>query len=80
MTTKYRYTMRFTPEKMLALIEAATGRKPDGMGRSGLHTLSFDFNDTDINASQRQAALNTLPEWVRHMYSFDRAVVTDEEG
>ena len=75
---KYRYTMKIAPEKMLDIIEGAA-RRPDEMGKSGLHTWSFTFKDTDITPAERQAALAALPEWMRELYSFSREVVADEE-
>lgn len=77
--TKYRYTMKITAEKLADLIESAIARRPDEMGKSGLHTFSFTFKDADVSASERQAALDALPEWLRLVYSFERTVVSDEE-
>ena len=76
---KYRYTMRVTAEKIADLIEAAIGRRPDGLGKSGLHTWSFTFNEPDISPAERQAALEALPPWLRMVYSFSREVIDDEE-
>ena len=76
--TVYRYTMRVTPDKLLDLVEAAIGRRPDGMGKSGLHTWSFDFVGTDISAQDRADALAALPEGIRLLYSFERLVVEEE--
>lgn len=73
--SKYRYTMKLDMTKLVALITAATTRVPDGAGRSGLHT--FTYNITDLTVAQRNAALATLPEWMRAMYSFDREVLPD---
>lgn len=77
--TKYRYTMRITAEKIADLIETAIGRRPDELGKSGLHTFSFTFHDTDIVPAERQAALAAMPEWLRMVYSFNRDVVPDDE-
>ncbi len=77
--TKTRYTMRIDPSKMMDLIEAAIGRRPDEMGKSGLHTWSFTFKDPDLTIAERNAAKDALPEWMRMLYSFSREVVTDEE-
>lgn len=76
---KYRYTMKITAEKLADLVEAAIGRRPDELGKSGLHTFSFTFKDTDIIPAERQAALAALPEWIRLVYSFDRDVLPDDE-
>jgi len=76
---KYRYTMRVTAEKIADLIEDAIGRRPDGLGKSGLHTWSFTFDDVDITPAERQAALEALPPWLRMVYSFSREEVEDEE-
>lgn len=76
--TKYRYTMRVTPDKLLDLIEAAIGRRPDGMGKSGLHTWSFDFDDVDISAQDRADAQAALPEGIRLLYGFTREVIEEE--
>jgi len=79
MVTKYRYTMRVTADKLMTLIEGATGRSPDAMGKSGLHTWSFDFHDTDIDEGDRLAVKAAIPEFLRLMFSFDREVVDEEE-
>jgi hypothetical protein len=79
MVTKYRYTMKINPQKILDLAESATGVRPDGMGKSGLHTWSIDYEDVDIDAGQRAALVAALPEWVRFMYDFSREVVVEEE-
>lgn len=76
---KYRYTMKITPEKIADLIEGAIGRRPDGLGKSGLHTWSFTFGEPDLTPAERQAALAALPEWLRLVYGFERDVVADEE-
>ena len=77
--TKYRYTMKITAEKLADLIESATARRPDEMGKSGLHTFSFTFKDTDLVPAERQAALGALPEWLRLVYSFNRDMLPDDE-
>ena len=76
---KYRYTMRVSAEKIADLIEGAIGRRPDGLGKSGLHTWSFTFKDTDISAQDRADAQAALPTGIRLLYSFSREVVADEE-
>lgn len=76
---KYRYTMRITAEKLADLVEAAIGRRPDELGKSGLHTFSFTFKDTDITQGERQLALDSMPEWIRLVYSFNRDIILDEE-
>ena len=76
--TKYRYTMKITAEKLADLIESAIARRPDELGKSGLHTFSFTFKDTDLSAAERQAALGAMPEWLRMVYSFSREVVAEE--
>ena len=76
---KYRYTMKITAEKIADLIEGAIGRRPDGLGKSGLHTFSFTFKDTDIVPAERQAALEAMPEWLKMVYSFSRDVLPDDE-
>lgn len=76
---KYRYTMKVTAEKIADLIEDAIGRRPDELGKSGLHTWSFTFHEPDISSADRQAALAALPEWLRLVYGFSRDVVADEE-
>jgi len=75
--TKYRYTMKVSPDKLLDIIETAVGRRPDGMGKSGLHTWSFDFDDTDITAQNRDDALAAFPEAIRFLYSFEREVIEE---
>ena len=76
---KYRYTMKVTAEKIADLIEAAIGRRPDELGKSGLHTWSFTFKDLDISAQDRSDAQAALPGGIRLLYSFSREVVSDEE-
>jgi hypothetical protein len=76
---KYRYTMKITPEKIAQLIENAIGRSPDSIGRSGQHTFTFTFDDTDITAPQRADALAAMPEWIRVMYSFTREILPDDQ-
>ena len=77
--TKYRYTMKITAEKLAYLIEVAIARRPDELGKSGLHTFSFTFKDTDVSPTERQAALDAMPEWLRMVYSFSREEIPDEE-
>lgn len=84
MVTRYVYTMRVDPSKLKQLVEQAftdigQPRTVDGIGRSGVHTFSFTFDDTDINPTQRQAALEAVPEWLRLLFSFERTVVTETE-
>ena len=76
---KYKYTMAITKEKLADIIEDTTGRRPDGLGKSGLHTWNFTFNEPDLTPVQRQAVLDALPPWLRMVYSFSRKVVSDEE-
>jgi len=76
---KYRYTMRVTQEKIADLIESAIGRRPDGLGKSGLHTWSFTFDEPDLTPAERQAALAAMPEFIRMVFGFSRDVVADEE-
>ena len=76
---KYKYTMKVTAEKLADLIEDAIGRRPDELGKSGLHTWSFTFNEPDISPADRQTALDALPPWLRMVYGFSREVVADEE-
>jgi len=76
--TKYVYSMMFTAEKIAGLIEAAIGRRPDEIGASGNRGMSFTFNGTDIVPTERQAALDALPEFIRQVYNFTRTVI--EEG
>lgn len=76
---KYRYTMKVDPEKLMDLIESAIGRRPDELGKSGLHTWSFTFEDTDISAQDRADAQAALPAGIRLLYGFSREVVDDEE-
>lgn len=77
--SKYKYTMKITAEKLAELIEATIGRKPDELGKSGLHTFSFTFKDSDVSPAERQAVLNALPPFLRMVYSFDRDVLPDDE-
>lgn len=77
--TKYRYTMKVSPEKIADLIEAAIGRRPDGLGKSGLHTWSFTFDGVDVSPAERQAALDAMPEFIRMVFGFSREEVADEE-
>jgi len=79
MVTKYRYSMKINPQKFLDLIEGAIGRRPDESGKSGLHSWSFTFHETDVSVAERQAALDALPEWLRMLYSFSREVKVVEE-
>jgi len=79
MVTKYRYKMRITPAKLLDLIEATIGRRPDEMGKSGLHYYSVTFNDTDISAQDRDDLKNALPECIKLLFDFNRTVVEVEE-
>lgn len=72
--------MKITADKIADLIESAIGRRPDGMGKSGLHTFSFTFDDADVSPAERQAALDALPEWLRMVYSFSRDVLPDDEA
>ena len=75
---KYRYTMKVTQEKIADLIEAAIGRRPDELGKSGLHTWSFTFDEPDLTPAERQAALAAMPEFIRMVFGFSRDVVADE--
>lgn len=76
---KYRYTMKVSPDKLMDLIETAIGRRPDELGKSGLHTWSFTFKDTDITSQDRIDAQAALPDGIRLLYGFSREVVSDEE-
>ena len=76
---KYRYTMKVSQEKIADLIEAAIGRRPDELGKSGLHTWSFTFDEPDVSPAERQAALAAMPEFIRMVFGFSRDVVADEE-
>ena len=76
---KYRYTMKVSAEKIADLIEGAIGRRPDGLGKSGLHTWSFTFNEPDVSPAERQAALDAMPEFIRMVFGFSREEVSDEE-
>ena len=76
---KYRYTMKVTQEKIADLIESAIGRRPDELGKSGLHTWSFTFDEPDLTPAERQAALAAMPEFIRMVFGFSRDVVADEE-
>ena len=76
---KYRYTMKVSAEKIADLIEVTIGRRPDELGKSGLHTWSFTFKDADLNPAERQDVLDALPPWLRMVYGFSREVVADEE-
>ena len=76
--TKYVYTMKVSPEKLLDLIESTIGRRPDEIGKSGLHTWSFTFLDTDISAQDRSDAQAALPDGIRLLYGFTREVVVEE--
>ena len=69
--------MRLTPQKLANIIATAIGRTPDSIGNSGNKIFIFEFNDTDISASQRTAALNAMPDLIKLLYSFDREVVTE---
>ena len=75
---KYRYTMKVTQEKIADLIEDAIGRRPDELGKSGLHTWSFTFDEPDVSPEERQAALAAMPEFIRMVFGFSRDVVADE--
>ena len=77
--TKTRYTMKVSAEKIADLIEGAIGRRPDEIGKSGLHTWNFAFKDPDITPAERQAALDAMPEFIRMVFAFTREVVADEE-
>ena len=77
--TKYRYTMKVSAEKIADLIEAAIGRRPDEIGKSGLHTWNFTFKDPDLSPAERQVALDAMPEFIRMVFGFTREVVADEE-
>jgi len=76
---KYRYTMKVTAEKIADLVEDTIGRRPVGLGKSGLHTWSFTFGEPDLTPVERQAVLDALPPWLRMVYGFSREVVSDEE-
>ena len=71
--------MRVTQEKIADLIETAIGRRPDELGKSGLHTWSFTFDEPDLTPAERQAALAAMPEFIRMVFGFSRDVVADEE-
>ena len=77
--SRYKYTMQIDAKKLGELIAVAIGRTPDAMGKSGLHTFSFTFNDTDITVAERQTAKDALPEWMRLLYGFSREVLPDGE-
>lgn len=76
---KYRYTMKVSAEKIADLIEGAIGRRPDELGKSGLHTWSFTFKDEDVGLAERQDALKAMPEFIRKVFTFSREEVADEE-
>lgn len=76
---KYRYTMKVSAEKIADLIETAINRRPDELGKSGLHTWSFTFKDTDISQEDKQLALDSMPEFIRMVFGFNREVVADDE-
>ena len=78
--SKYRYEMRIDAAKLGELIAVAIGRAPDEMGKSGLHTFSFTFHDTDLTAAERDTAKGALPEWMRLLYGFSRSVLPDDEA
>ena len=77
--SKYRYSMKVSAEKIADLIESAIGRRPDELGKSGLHTWSFTFNEPDVSPAERQQALDAMPEFIRMVFAFSREVVADEE-
>lgn len=81
--TDYKYTMRFTAQKLAQLIEVAftaigEPRTVDEIGASGNRGMSFTFNGTDITPAQRQAALDALPPFVKEIYIFSRTVIDEE--
>ena len=76
---KYRYEMEVSGDKIADLIEAAIGRRPDELSKSGLHTLGFTFKEPDITPAERQTALAAMPEFIRTVFKFSREVVADEE-
>ena len=78
MVIRYRYVMKISQDKLLDLIEGAIGRRPDESSKSGLHSWSFTFLETDITPVERAAALDALPEWLKMLYSFSREVVDEE--
>lgn len=75
---RYKYTMRFSMNKLIDLIETAVGRRPDSEGNSGWRGRSFTFNDVDLTPQERQAALDALPETLRLIYTFTREELPDE--
>ena len=79
MASDYKYSMKFTAQKIADLIEATIGRRPDEIGASGNRGMSFTFYGSDISPAERQAALNALPPFIRLVYSFDREVLEVEE-
>ena len=75
---KYKYEMAVSADKIADLIEAAIGRRPDELGKSGLHTWSFTFKAPDITPAERQTALAAMPEFIRMVFAFSREVVADD--
>jgi len=75
---KYKYTMKFNAQYLADIIQGATTRKPDELGKSGLHTFSFTFKGSDLTVGQRIAAYNALPEWMRLMYDFEEEILPDD--
>ena len=78
--SKYKYEMRIDKQKLGQLIAVAIGRAPDEIGKSGLHTFSFTFKDTDLTVAERNTAKGALPEWMRLLYGFSRSVLPDDEA
>ena len=76
---KYKYDMKISADKIADLIEAAIGRRPDELGKSGLHWWGFTFKEPDISPAERQTALAAMPEFIRTVFTFSREVVADEE-
>ena len=70
--------MKVSAEKIADLIEDAIGRRPDELGKSGLHTWSFTFKDADVSPAERQQALDAMPEFIKMVFAFSREVVDDE--
>ena len=70
--------MKVDPALLMDLIETAIGRRPDELGKSGLHTWSFTFADTDITAQNRTDAQAALPDGIKLLYSFTREVLEEE--
>jgi len=71
--------MQVSAEKIADLIEDAIDRRPDEIGKSGLHTWSFTFKDTDVSQEDKQLALEAMPEFIKMVFKFSREVVDDEE-